>query len=66
MRFVTADRRHGQPLEQGGQGALTRHLLEHQTTDPRDLAGADIAGYRFDPSASTIHGRGGLVVFTAG
>ncbi len=39
------------------KGALVRHLLEHPTTDPDDLADWDHpAGYRLDPSRTVEEG----------
>jgi uncharacterized protein len=35
------------------RGAMARYVCEHQITNPRDLRGFDLGGYRFDATAST-------------
>lgn len=34
------------------RGAMARYITEHRLTDPTDLQGFDIGGYRFDPGQS--------------
>ena len=66
VRFVTAGGGTVSHWNKLLKGALVRHLLEHQTTDPADLADfVHPAGYRFDPDATELRSDGGVLTFRA-
>jgi hypothetical protein len=63
VRFVDANGRTVSHWNKLLKGALVRHLLEHPTADPADLAGFEHpSGYRLDPLASDLHSDPAVVV----
>jgi len=66
VRFVDADGRTVSHWNKLLKGALVRHLVQHPTADPADLAGFEHpSGYRLDPSASHLEADPALVVLRA-
>lgn len=64
VRFVGRDDKTVSHWNKLLKGALVRHLLEAQVTDPADLGGFDHPlGYRFDPLASDLASDPAVVVF---